>query len=454
MAPPRRKLRSRPAVWVGAVAVVAAVAVGASVLADPSAANPPSSSGTTPSSHPSPSPSAAPPTTEVAAVLKRRSAAVVAGDKKAFLADIDPTDKSFVAEQSRLFDNLHKLPLSSVAWKQNGDHAYGAAADVASADGAEAYVPAVVFSYRLKGFDLASVPRAMALTFVKHDDAWFIAADDGVSSLPHTGLPEPWDVSTIVVARTSHALVIGAKEDAKKLPALAQQVEDAIHRVDRMWSKTDLKTVVVYVPRDKTSLKAYFPPTGKKDIQFEGLEFPVYDKVTDWFDSDVGTLKEAGNRVVVNTRYVKPGSSYLPALLRHEVTHVATSRWTEAGAPTWLVEGAAEYTAYRENPYGRRFPKSVFTSAAKGHLLDALPTNSQFYKQSTGYDRTFLLCYYIKVKYGEGKLVTLYRTVGDITKDTKTAASVKKDIPKVLGISQKQLLINFNAWAKANIRPA
>ena len=100
---------------------------------------------------------------------------------------------------------------------------------------------------------------------------------------------------------------------------------------------------------------------------------------------------------------------------------------------TWLIEGAAEYTAYRENPYSRRFPRSVFTGAAKGHLLDALPTNAQFYKQSTGYDRMYLFCYYIKVKYGEGKLVAPLPKAGDVTKDKQTASAVKKDIPKVLG---------------------
>ena len=171
-----------------------------------------------------------------------------------------------------------------------------------------------------------------------------------------------------------------------------------------MWSQTDLRSVVVYVPRDKASLKAYFPPSGKKDIQFAGREFPVQDKVTDWFDRSVGAVKEAGNRVVVNTRYVKPGSSFVPVLLRHEVTHVATSRWTMDGAPTWLVEGVAEYTAFRDDPYSRRFPRSVFTAAAQGHLLKTLPTNAQFYRLSTGYDRMYLFCYFIKLKYGEAKL--------------------------------------------------
>ena len=66
-------------------------------------------------------------------------------------------------------------------------------------------------------------------------------------------------------------------------------------------------------------------------------------------------------------------------LLRHEVTHVATSRWTEDGAPTWLVEGAAEYTAYRLDPYSRRFPPAVFSSAAQGDLLQALPSHREFY---------------------------------------------------------------------------
>ena len=59
----------------------------------------------------------------MAAVLARRTAAVKSGDKDAFLADIDPTNEDFLADQARLFDNLQLLPLARAAWEQNGDHA-------------------------------------------------------------------------------------------------------------------------------------------------------------------------------------------------------------------------------------------------------------------------------------------------------------------------------------------
>lgn len=445
----RRPLRARRSVWAVGGAGVLAAAVAVSVLVAPGSAGP----GATEQPHGVTQPSLAPktvPLDEVAAVLKRRTAAVVAGDKKAFLADVDVMDPGFVAKQARLFDNLQKLPLAVVSWKQNGQHSYAPPASVVG----EAYVPAVVFSYRLKGFDRAPVPRPMALTFVRRGAAWFIAADDHVKSLPDQDRLEPWDVGPIAVARTAHVVIVGAPQDAKKLHAMAVQAEDAIKRVRRMWSKTGLMSVVVYVPRDSASLTAYFPSSGNKDIVVSGLELPLPDRIDRWFDSDVGAVKEAGNRVVVNTRSVKPGSRDVPVLLRHEITHVATSRWTHEGAPTWLIEGAAEYTAFRDDPYARTFPTVIFSSAAQGHLLTALPTNAAFYKQTTGYDRAYLLCYFIKVRYGESKLIALYRKTGAITKPAATVAQVRKDINEVLGVSQAQLLASFNSWARTTIRPA
>ena len=98
--------------------------VAAALLVAPGPTTHPTGHAVAPSGAPSSSPTAAPPTTEVAAVLARRTAALRSGDRSAFLADIDTYDPAFVAEQTRLFGNLRKLPLSSVSWKQNGDHAY------------------------------------------------------------------------------------------------------------------------------------------------------------------------------------------------------------------------------------------------------------------------------------------------------------------------------------------
>ncbi len=89
-----------------------------------------------------------------------------------------------------------------------------------------------------------------------------------------------------------------------------------------------------------------------------------------------------------------------------------------------------------------------------GSLLERLPSNREFYGLRTGYDRAYLLCYYIKLTYGEGQLVALYKETGDIEKAILTADQVKMDIRTVLGVSQARLLNSFNAWAETTIRPA
>src|SRR4051794_12426758 len=59
-----------------------------------------------------PAPSAA----TVAALLQRRSHAVLAHDRDAFLATVDPSGQAFRAGQEVLFDNLAKVPLAS--WRE------------------------------------------------------------------------------------------------------------------------------------------------------------------------------------------------------------------------------------------------------------------------------------------------------------------------------------------------
>ncbi len=392
------------------------------------------------------------PLAEVAVVLARRTAAVESRDKAVFMSDIDTTDADFKKSQERLFDNFKKLPFASAVWEQNGEFVYKTVSQDSSY-GAPTYIPAVRFSYEFKGFDLEPIETALALTFVKRGDRWLIAADDDKDRLLGSEAPQPWDVSRIAVAKTKHALVIGSTKDAKRLRTVAAQTEEAIRRVDRMWSKTDLRSVVVYVPRDRVSLDAYFPPSRKEGIVFGGLEFPVYDVLTGWFEEpEPESIDEAGNRVIINTREVPLGSSYLPTLLRHEVTHVATSRWTQAGAPVWLIEGAAEYTAYREDPYRRGYPPSVFKAAARGELLERLPTNDEFYGLRTGYDKSYLLVWYLKRTYGESTIIALYRETGAIDDEDDTTKKARKAISEVLGVSEKRLLKDFNTWAERVVR--
>ena len=217
------------------------------------------------------------------------------------------------------------------------------------------------------------------------------------------------------MARTSHALVIGAPKDKGQLQARgASRPRRPSIAVDRMWSKTDLRTAVVYVPRDKASLDAYFPKVGKKDSVFDGVEFPVYDRVTGGSTPTSGEPREAGNRVVINTRYVKPGSRTFPSCCG-----TRSRTWPPHGGPRtarrpgWSrVRRSTPPTGSTRTAAASRRPSSPPRRA--GSCSRSCPSNREFYGLRTGYDRAYLLCYYIKLTYGEGKLVALYKKTGAI----------------------------------------
>ena len=164
-------------------------------------------------------------------------------------------------------------------------------------------------------------------------------------------------------------------------------------------------------------------------------------------------------RVVVNAAYDPPGSSDLPALMRHEFTHVA--KWGDqgSGTPLWASEGIAEYTAYRGNVGAQRISGQIGADASHGRLPRTEPTDASFYAPATtDYDYGFAWCTfeYISERYSESKVRALYEAMATISAPPDSAAAVAaqaRGFRRVLGISQAQFVRQLDAWIKQVIRP-
>ena len=145
------------------------------------------------------------------------------------------------------------------------------------------------------------------------------------------------------------------------------------------------------------------------------------------------------SRVVLNPRYFNPDSSANANLLTHEITHVANQAQTGVGAPLWLVEGAAEYTAYRDPwPFPMKLPATLAAQVRKGSIY---LSTYDFYQHdiSANYTAGFLACAYIARHYDEAILRRYYRQLAPTTNVIQTLDNTRRVTRKLLGLSTEQL---------------
>ncbi|HEY9522111.1 MAG TPA: hypothetical protein VIR33_02635, partial [Thermopolyspora sp.] len=95
-----------------------------------------------------------------------------------------------------------------------------------------------------------------------------------------------------------------------------------------------------------------------------------------------------------------------------ELTHVATHA-AISDLPTWLVEGFADYVAYRDSGIPVRTAAAELAADVRaGRLPAALPTRRDFHddeRRVRAYEEAWLACRYIAARFGEEALVRLYR---------------------------------------------
>src|SRR5439155_9534143 len=100
--------------------------------------------------------------------------------------------------------------------------------------------------------------------------------------------------------------------------------------------------------------------------------------------------------------------------------------------PLWLVEGFAEYVAYKPAPP----PAAGLHRVLTGLKTDALPADPSFYTDAGNYVLAWLACRLIAQRYGEAKLVALYVAAG---------GGLGSALRQVLGVDEAALTAQ---WAK------
>jgi hypothetical protein len=253
---------------------------------------------------------------QAGAVLRRQTAALLAGDLDAFTAGALPAARTVLA---RRFRGLRALGVTRFDQRIDG----------VSARSEGDWRVAVVAGYCL-------VERDCDADHARYDILWRTTS----AGLRLSGFrlhdPEPWETTELAARAGSRTLVAVPLADRGRLADLSRRAEAAATIADRYTvggGRVDRYRVFV---ADAASWKRWY--TGFPGRWVTGRSVPAA--------GGDGRIE-----VEVPLRRLTPGSA--DAILRHELTHVATLRsgsFSHRDDAWWLVEGIAEYVELRGGP--------------------------------------------------------------------------------------------------------
>ncbi len=362
-------------------------------------------------------------------LLQQLTSAISGGDQAAFAGVLDPDATGFGPEAQQVFENLRALPLASIVMRYVSDDP-----DQLSTQrrkeigGQEAWLAQVEVSWRLKDFDPQPVRLMVPMTLVTRNGSTYLSS---LSDQVRPGQRRPvWLLGKIRVVRGERSLVVSLDPEAD-LTAYARTVDTAIESVTDVWGPKWRRLVVLFLPRTQSQMESVL-----------GARQHTYDQIAAVTTAEAD--ERAPNvpvRIVANpARFTSLGNQGRRIVLTHETTHVASSA-TASAVPLWFAEGFADYVAFKAVDVSTgSAAKELFAAVRDGKGPKALPEASAFSASSKqlsiAYEGSWLACKLIATKYGEDKLVRLYRTVHA----SRSAEGLRDGFRTVLGVSQEKFV--------------
>jgi hypothetical protein len=321
-------------------------------------------------------------------------------DRGAFDRGVSRRDPSFADRARELYTNLSGLPLEQLELRlQLGERELPAPRRDLLGD--DAWRQPATAIWRVAG-ETASAAQTVWLTFAVQDGRPLLAGTlDRPGGEPP---PEPlWWTGPVTAVRAGSAWVLlgSGQSDEAWAARLGAAVADVRRRVTAGAAARWSGSVVVEVPATRADFEAVL---GATDGSYRSIAAVTLAE---------GPAATAAVRVLVNpevTRTLAPVG--VAVVLLHELVHVATGS-ADSPAPTWLVEGLADYVALRAHP-------GAASSAADALLHQVrtrgaprrLPADDRFRAGATdlavSYAEAWLACRYVAETYSPAALQRLY----------------------------------------------
>ena len=372
-------------------------------------------------------------------VLAARAEAVRLNKPAAFLANVDPGNKSLVARQKLLFGNLRQFGFASLRYEQLREQFDQTLVD---RYGPSTYLVSVAMTYQIKGIDPQPVRTMLGYTFTeKPNGGWMLVSDTDLDHLlPRGSHQEAWDLGEVLVERAPRVLVVVERGQTRLADSLLAKAGSAVKAVSKSWPGGWTGSGVVIALDDKVVRGAdYTLPQNAEDAL--AMATWVYRTLP----GEVSGMGErADSYVVLNPRN---RSKVDARTLAHEFTHVATAPYGPY-APRWLVEGAATYVEFLPMDGAtnlaldnyRREVRTKYLAKAK-----SLPADNLFFQNSTSsYPLSWLAVDYLFTKYGGTEVGTLYQEMAALG---STQAERNRIMLEHVGITETTLFQALRAAA-------
>lgn len=372
-------------------------------------------------------------------VLAARAEAVRLNNSAAFLANVDPGNKSLVARQKLLFSNLRQFGFASLRYEQVREQFDQTLVDKY---GPSTYLVAVAMTYQIKGIDSQPVRTMLGYAFTeKPNGGWMLVSDTDLDHLlPRGSHQEAWDIGEVLVKRAPRVLVVVERGQTELANSLLAKAGSAVKAVSKSWPGGWTGSGVVIALDDKVVRGAdYTLPKNAEDAL--AMATWVYRTLP-------GEVSEMGERadsyVVINPRN---RSKVDARTLAHEFTHVATASYGPY-APRWLVEGAATYVEFLPMDGATNLALDKYRLEVRTKYLakaKSLPVDNLFFQNSTSsYPLSWLAVDYLFTKFGATEVGTLYQEMAALG---STQAERNRIMVEHVGITEANLFQALRAAA-------
>ncbi|GAA2100813.1 hypothetical protein GCM10009841_16000 [Microlunatus panaciterrae] len=296
--------------------------------------------------------------------------AVLSADRDTFTRWLSRADPGFTPTAAMLYDNLTGLGLLSFDITLTGQQR-PLSARRQQLLGGGAWVAEALVDWRLQG-DRSPAEHIVWLTFRGEQGRQLLA---GSTDGDRTTAQPLWCCEPVHAARRGHATVIGSTGVALG-PWLARADRAAL-AVARQLGGTP--RLVIEVPGSQRALERMVAATPGSYRQIAALTWPDGTKAA-----------SAPLRIIVNpAQSDRLGELAVAVLLAHEATHVILAS-PSSPSPLWVVEGYADFVAYRAYPQASHAAAAGFLADTRSHGAPrALPGDEQFSPQAQDLDLSY-----------------------------------------------------------------
>ncbi|MBN3928320.1 hypothetical protein IQ279_01440 [Streptomyces verrucosisporus] len=379
------------------------------------------------------------------AVLDRQAEAVLAGDREAYLATVDPRADGYRDAQRTVFGNLARLPIDHWSYRvtATGEDAFPLPADGGA--GPRRIAVRAELRYRIGGYDPAPVRDVEHLTLTEREGRWYVSSDGDGDGAPggRRGTQQLWEQGEMTVVRGERSLVLGVGRPEFDLRALADDADRAVPGADEAWPRRWPRRVLVQAP---ATLERMAGLLGGPPSSYRGIAAVTTGEAG-------GRSTAPAERIVVNPEaYWLLGEEGRRIVMTHEVTHVATREHTTESTPLWLSEGFADWAAYREvDRSPARIAPLLDDAVRDGEVPRRLPTDEEFAfagdadRLARSYESGWLLCRMVAQRWGEEKLVELYLAAGE------SGGDIDPVVREVLGTGMDGLTERWREYVRREL---